>query len=258
MSVYFGSTSGYLHLDSWVLSKVLQLSTFTFCRRFLNRDNDPGGKQFGQTTGAARAVPANIAEGSARHQTSTATEMELLDVARGSVSEVVDDLMFFLMISGEEVWANDDPRAIAVREIRLDKAEYGASLLHDVAAHVERQRAKFAPWTENDDLMVCANALVVLCCRIIKMLRNQMGARLDEFSQQGGFSENLTETRLKARQEQATASNAPTCPHCGAPMVRRMTKKGHNAGLAFWGCSNWPSTGCPGKLPYGQDNPEKK
>ncbi|MEP4546692.1 MAG: NERD domain-containing protein [Saccharospirillum sp.] len=30
------------------------------------------------------------------------------------------------------------------------------------------------------------------------------------------------------------------CPHCGADMVLRESKKGHNAGDAFWGCSRYP------------------
>lgn len=39
---------------------------------------------------------------------------------------------------------------------------------------------------------------------------------------------------------------APACPKCGATMVRRMAKKGHNAGQGFWGCSGFPK--CWGKL----------
>lgn len=33
---------------------------------------------------------------------------------------------------------------------------------------------------------------------------------------------------------------SPTCPKCAAPMVRRQTKTGDNAGKEFWGCSNFP------------------
>lgn len=32
----------------------------------------------------------------------------------------------------------------------------------------------------------------------------------------------------------------PRCPGCGGPMVRRLAKKGRNAGTEFWGCANWP------------------
>jgi ssDNA-binding Zn-finger/Zn-ribbon topoisomerase 1 len=33
----------------------------------------------------------------------------------------------------------------------------------------------------------------------------------------------------------------PLCPKCHAPMVRRMAKKGQNAGSQFWGCSKYPA-----------------
>ena len=32
----------------------------------------------------------------------------------------------------------------------------------------------------------------------------------------------------------------PTCPICSSPMVRRVAKRGANAGNSFWGCSTYP------------------
>lgn len=37
-----------------------------------------------------------------------------------------------------------------------------------------------------------------------------------------------------------------SCPRCRAPMVRRMAKRGPNAGGSFWGCSHYPK--CRGTL----------
>ena len=34
--------------------------------------------------------------------------------------------------------------------------------------------------------------------------------------------------------------DAPDCPKCHKPMVERFSKKGDNAGKAFWGCSDFP------------------
>ncbi|MDY6326368.1 MAG: hypothetical protein SPL42_04570 [Bacteroidales bacterium] len=34
---------GYYWLDTWVMSNVIQLATQDFCRRYLNRTNDPFG-----------------------------------------------------------------------------------------------------------------------------------------------------------------------------------------------------------------------
>ena len=44
---------GYYWLDTWVLANVIQLGTQDFCLRFLNRDNDPCGRQFDQKTQTA-------------------------------------------------------------------------------------------------------------------------------------------------------------------------------------------------------------
>lgn len=50
---------GYYWLDTWVLANVIQLATQDFCMRYLNRKNDPCGRQYDQMTQAARSVPAN-------------------------------------------------------------------------------------------------------------------------------------------------------------------------------------------------------
>jgi len=42
-------------------------------------------------------------------------------------------------------------------------------------------------------------------------------------------------------------STAPVCPVCSEPMVRRVAKRGANAGSSFWGCSAYPS--CRGTRP---------
>ncbi|MET4133688.1 DNA-binding helix-hairpin-helix protein with protein kinase domain [Porphyrobacter sp. MBR-155] len=39
----------------------------------------------------------------------------------------------------------------------------------------------------------------------------------------------------------ATASGGVSCPRCGSRMVRRVARRGRNAGNSFWGCSRYPS-----------------
>jgi restriction system protein len=56
--------------------------------------------------------------------------------------------------------------------------------------------------------------------------------------------------RDKPKQQSNTANwnsspqpqTTPTCPQCGASMIRRTAKKGNRTGETFWGCSNYP--GC--------------
>ena len=114
MGVKFGSTAGYMYMDMWVLAGIIQLGTFSFCRRFLNQSNDPCGRLFDQMTQAARSGQANIAEGVSRHQTSIETEMKLVDVARASINELSNDYAFFLMNLKQAAWRNNDPEVLLV------------------------------------------------------------------------------------------------------------------------------------------------
>lgn len=250
MGVNIGSTAGYMCLDSWVMAKIIQLGVWDFCEKFYDFRNDPKGRQFDQTTQAARSVPANIAEGSAPRQTSTETEMKLIDVARASLSEIIDDLSFVCMQHGQPVWSFDDARVSGVRQIRLDRSAYTTDILHHASAHVLTQKAKFDQWLLSDDILVRANALIILCTRTISMLKGQLQQALDSFKAAGGFTENMTKERLGAIKSQNDADGVPRCQKCGAVMVLKTARKGVNSGNQFWSCSNYRSTGCNFTLPY--------
>jgi len=49
-------------------------------------------------------------------------------------------------------------------------------------------------------------------------------------------------TPVETRSPKDTADNrdAPICPRCGIPMVRRVASKGLHVGEPFWGCANFP------------------
>lgn len=85
MGVNIGSTAGYFNMDCWVTANIVWLVTQSFCSRFLNRNNDPCGRQFDQMTQTARSLQANIAEGASRRQTSMETKMRLTDVACNAI-----------------------------------------------------------------------------------------------------------------------------------------------------------------------------
>ena len=113
------SVNGYMTLLSWRLGNILQLTTQSFCKRFIDYKIDPCGRLRDQMEMAARTVPANIAEGSSRHQTSYETELRLLDVARASVSELEGDYLNWLMRHNATMWRTNDPRNTEVRNFQL-------------------------------------------------------------------------------------------------------------------------------------------
>lgn len=242
MSVNIYTTTGYMRLDSWVMAHILQLGTMSFCRRFIGYDVDPKGRWLDQMTQAARSVTANVAEGSARHQTSLETEMKLVDVARASLNELANDFMFWLMLHDKACWSCQDSSYNAVRQLRLDKPDYDADdlRLREAMIHIMSQRKRFSEWIDNDDAEVCANALLVLCQRLMKMLDHQIEGILNYFRENGGFAENMTQERLEARKEKSVNEGAPKCPICGKPMLKKTAKRGMNSGHQFWSCSDYP------------------
>lgn len=113
-------------------------------------------------------------------------------------------------------------------------------MLHQSSLHILAQKHKFDAWLDGDDSLLAANCLLVLCDRLSLMLRRQIEHLLDEFKEEGGFTEGLTAERLAARTEKSREADAPACPLCGKPMIRRVAKKGMNSGREFWSCSGYP------------------
>lgn len=236
----------YYWLDTWVFANVIQLATQDFCIRYLNLTNDPCGRLFDQMVMAARSVPANIAEGSSRHSTSRETEMKLIDVARASLAELSNDYLNWLLRYENTPWSTKSAEYHAVNSVQLDAPDYKDDVLHLSSIHILKQKHKFDNWLNTGDSLVAANCLLILCNRLIMMLRRQIQYLLESFKAEGGFTEGLTAERLSYRQQQSVQANAPVCPLCGKPMIKRVAQKGINSGREFWSCSGFPN--CKGTL----------
>ena len=247
MAIEIKSVKGYYYLDAWVMSHIIHQATISFCRRYLNKSNDPGGRLYDQMVMAARSAPANIAEGSSRRQTSRETEMRLTDVARATLSELLSDFLAFSLTYDIEPWAKDSDHYRALQNLQLERPNYGTDIERDVWLHIQAQRSRFAPWVESDDLAVCVNSLKQLINRNIIMLQKMILRQLDEFKHSGGFTEGLTKERVAAQTTQSVEQGAPSCPLCGKPMIKRTIKRGTKAGSQFWGCSAYPD--CQGPRP---------
>ena len=119
-------------------------------------------------------------------------------------------------------------------------------VLHLSSIHILKQKHKFDNWLSTGDSLIAANCLLILCNRLIMMLRRQIQHLLESFKAEGGFTEGLTAERLSYRQQQSVQANAPVCPLCGKPMIKRVAQKGINSGREFWSCSGFPN--CKGTL----------
>ena len=92
--------------------------------------------------------------------------------------------------------------------------------------------------------------ILPICCLI--------GAGLSAYRQYGSGRQPNPSDNVKRWSRAGTATaqepsprpnswSTPECPACGASMVRRVAKKGGNAGETFWGCTRFPQ--CRGTRP---------
>ena len=167
--------------------------------------------------------------------------MRLTDVARASLAELANDYLNWLLQHEELPWSVKSDIYRKVANTHLDKPIYKDDVQHQSSQHILVQKHKFDEWLEAKNSIVAANCLLILCNRLIMMLRKQLANQLATFRAEGGFTEALTAERLAFRAEQSANANAPICPKCGKPMLKRMARKGINSGKEFWSCSGYPA-----------------
>lgn len=224
---------GYRKLASFMMATVIYYGTVSFCRRFVK-----SMRQTDQMVQAARSGRQNIAEGSERAGTSAQTEIQLTDVARASLVELLLDLEDFLLMQEILPWSEDSPEAKAVSAVHVGHFENTGDTSHAFGKRVLEEKAKFVPWLDSDDPVVVANTLINLCHRTLFLLRRQLDALGQRFLEEGGFKEHMHRCREEARSQD---SPAPECPSCGKTMRSCTAKSGPKAGHRFWGCRDFPA-----------------
>ena len=240
---------GYRKMLSFGFTCLAYHATTTFCARNFNYRNDSLGKTVGQLVGAARSARQNLVEASIRAGTSAETELRLLNVAIGSLQELAGDYEAFLIDRGEAPWSTASDQATAFRALSFDPFEplETGDDRHAYGLHLLQMRKRFAPFLEPEDSVAAANGILLCIDRAAALLQRQIAKTVETFTKHGGFTERMSKARIEARENAPAEENAPACPECGAPMRRRLARKGTNAGHPFWSCSNYPS--CKGTSP---------
>lgn len=228
---------GYKNLRSYKVAEAVYDATVVFCDRFI----DKRSRTYDQMVQAARSGVRNISEGSGAAATSRKTELKLTNVARASLSdELAKDYKSFLIQRGLRVWHKDSPEVYAMRE----------RLKHDLAPNLPPAPEDKVQLTGLVGLSVfvaraepelAANATLCAVNQAAYLLYRQLESQSRDFIEQGGFTERLYASRVRARGVlKSGEGNKPTCPLCGKAMRRRTARQGPHAGQAFWGCSGYP------------------
>ena len=164
-------------------SLVLYQMTIAFCQRFLPKYGD---RTVDQMVQAARSGKQNIVEGLADGVTSTEMELKLLNVARASIKELMEDYLDYLTAHSLVRWGKGHPRYDSLLSFCREHND-----LPDYKPH-------FGQWNDEE----FANCAVTLCHMVDKMLSTTLDKKQKDFTENGGIRERMTAARLGHRQTQ--------------------------------------------------------
>ena len=172
----------------WFYQKtiVLYQLTYIFTKRFLPKYGD---RTVDQMIQAARSGKQNIVEGSADGVTSTEMELKLLNVARASIQELLEDYEDFLISHKLLKWTKRHPRFDNMLSFCRSH-----NLLSDYEPYFYR-------WSSEE---MC-NVAITLCRMVDKMLMSYQKKKENEFIKEGGIRERMTAVRIKYRNDQNQA-----------------------------------------------------
>jgi four helix bundle suffix protein len=174
---------GYEKLISFQKARVVYDGTALFCRRFLQKS----GRTYDQMVQAARSGKQNILEGCQASGTSKEAEIKLVNVARASLEELLEDYRDYLRVRSLRLWAKDSKEALFVRKLGASKNTSDES---------------YRSYLESRPAEVVANILICLIHQTNYLLDQQLRQLEKAFVQQGGLRERMTRARLKERSKQ--------------------------------------------------------
>ena len=174
--------SDYKGLICYRKAEIIFDLTYLFTERYLKK----GDRTIDQMVQAARSGKQNIVEGYTAGATSAETELKLFNVAKASALELLTDYEDYLRTRGLRQWEKE-------------------SIEFTTAQRLGREHSDTAYWmnlaaTRGDETI--ANLAIVLIRQNDYLLYKYLQAVSQRFTEEGGFREKLTRTRLEERRKQ--------------------------------------------------------
>lgn len=171
---------GYEELLSFRKARVVYDATVFFCDHYVGKRD----RTRDQMIQAARSGKQNILEGSQASGTSKETEIKLVNVARASLEELLEDYRDFLRSRGLKLWAKDSREALFVRKL---------------GARKDTSYETYRTYVETRSPEVVANILICLIHQTNYLLDQQLRQLETAFLEEGGLRERMTHARLARR-----------------------------------------------------------
>ena len=176
MNELMPNSGNYKKLLSYRKADVIYQMTCYFCTHFLTR----GDRTVDQMVQAARSGKQNIVEGCAA---SAKTEIKLVNVAKASLKELLEDYEDYLKVHGHPQWAEGSAEYEAMRRIGRE---------HSDAAY-------FMGLVQTRPPETIANMAIILLNQADYLLHRQLERLSEDFRKNGGFSERMAALRRKER-----------------------------------------------------------
>ena len=181
--VFLRKQTNWKNLWFYQKAEVLYQLTYAFTRRFLPTYGD---RTVDQMVQAARSGKQNIVEGSADGVTSMEMEIKLLNVARASIQELLEDFEDYIPAHHLTKWTQGHPRFEQMMTYCRD---------HN---RVQDYEPYFEQWTDEE----MANIGITLCRMVDKMMVSYQEKKQEEFVTQGGIKERMHAARTGFRQQE--------------------------------------------------------
>ena len=184
---------GYRKLITYKLGVLIYDATVAFCNQYFSIKN----RTHDQMVQAARSGVANIVEGSQVSGTNKKIELKLVDIARGSQSELLFDYERFLEQRELPVWDSESAPAKFVRETRPKTLQQLRRLMVKLVSELSDQSE--LPDKHDIKQEVAANTMICLIHQELFLLNRQIARLGGDFEKNGGFTERMYRTRLQKR-----------------------------------------------------------
>lgn len=172
-------SGNYRKLLSYQKTEVIYEMTYYFCHNYLQK----GDRTVDQMVQAARSGKQNIIEGCAASATSAKTEIKLVNVAKASLQELLEDYMDYLRTHGQRQWEENSVEWEAMRKLGKE---------HNDAEYFMNLCQIRPPET-------IANMAIILINQADYLLFKQLERLEKDFLTQGGFSEKMNRIRREQR-----------------------------------------------------------
>jgi len=171
---------GYKNLIAFQKAEIVYDGTYYFCQKYFPK-YDRTSEQMIQ---AARSGKQNIAEGSLDSGTSKEIELKLINVARGSLEELINDYKDFLRTRNLQIWDKNHPYYP-----HLSKLHRTPNATYEI----------YRKGIESPDPEVAANVLLSLT-NVTSYLIAQLIKKLEhDFVTEGGLRERMSQARINVR-----------------------------------------------------------